>query len=101
MVNGGACMAKGDVHGKEGACMAKGGGMHGEGSMHGKVGGAWQKGASMTKGSVHGRGEGGMRGRRDSHCSRRYASYWNAFLVFLVFVFIFMQFSAKFSLPVC
>ena len=24
---------------------------------------------------------GGMRGRRDGHCSGRYASYWNAFLL--------------------
>ena len=36
-------------------------------------------------GCVHGRGcmydRGGVRGRRDSHCSGRYASYWNAFLL--------------------
>ena len=25
-------------------------------------------------------GEGGMHGRRDGHCSKRYASYFNAFL---------------------
>ena len=25
-------------------------------------------------------GGGGVRGRRDGHCSGRYASYWNAFL---------------------
>ena len=36
-------------------------------------------------GGVHGRGVcmaggGGFRGRRDSHCSGQYASYWNAFL---------------------
>ena len=38
----------------------------------------------MHGGDVHDRGhawQGGMRGRRDGHCSRRYASYWNAFLL--------------------
>ena len=46
-----------------GACMA--GGMHGgRGGMRGR-GHVWR---------------GGMHGRRDSHCSGRYASYWNAFL---------------------
>ena len=35
------------------------------------------------RGCVCGRGhawQGGLRGRRDGHCSGRYASYWNAFL---------------------
>ena len=27
---------------------------------------------------------GSMRGRRDSHCSGRYACYWNAFLLMMV-----------------
>ena len=52
---------------------------------------AWQgnmcgQGACMA-GGVHGRGMcvmgvggGGMRGRRDGHCSGWYASYWNVFL---------------------
>ena len=35
------------------------------------VGHAWQGGACVT---------GGVHGRRDGHCSRRYTSYWNAFL---------------------
>ena len=67
---GGACMAKGGVHGKEGcvwqrrACMA--GGMHG-GGRHVRQGGVWHRGI--------------MRGRRDGYCSGRYASYWNAFLL--------------------
>ena len=73
--------------------------------MHGKGGCAWQegvhgmvkrgvcgkggvvKGACMA-GGMHGREHawwgtcmaGGVYGRRDGHCSRRYASYWNAFL---------------------
>ena len=60
----GACMA--------GACVV-GGGMCGRGCV-------WQ-GVCVT-GGVCGRG-GGMRGRRDGHCSGRYASYWNAFLLHL------------------
>ena len=52
----GVCMA-GDMRGR-GACMA--------GGMHGGGGHAWQ---------------GGVHGRRDGHCSDRYASYWNAFLL--------------------
>ena len=31
---------------------------------------------------VHGKGN--VRGRRDGHCSGRYASYWNAFLFYSV-----------------
>ena len=38
----------------------------------------------MARGGMHGQGScvagGGVRGRRDGHCSGRYASYWNAFL---------------------
>ena len=33
----------------------------------------------------HGGGEGGLRGRRDGHCSGRYTSYWNAFLLGNIF----------------
>ena len=38
----------------------------------------------MAKGGMHdegGRLWQGVRGRRDGHCSGRYASYWNAFLL--------------------
>ena len=45
-------------------------------SVHGR-GHVWQ-GVCMA-GGMHGRGV-CMRGRRDGHCSGRYASYWNAFL---------------------
>ena len=55
------------MHGRE-ACMA--GGMHGRG--------ACVAGRSMWWGGVW---QGGVRGRRDGHCSRWYASYWNAFLL--------------------
>ena len=48
------------------------GGMHGRGAC--VAGGhAWQ-GVCML---------GGMHGKRDCHCSGRYASYWNAFLLFV------------------
>ena len=30
------------------------------------------------------RGGGGVRGRREGHCSGRYASYWNAFLSLMI-----------------
>ena len=80
-----------------GGCMA--GGMHGRGRGHtwkGHVrsvlgrGHAWQgEGVCMAGGMrelcMVGGGrpawQGGMRGRRDGHCSGRYASYWNAFLL--------------------
>ena len=41
------------------------------GGMHGG-------GESMADGGMH--GGGGMHGKRDDHCSRQYAFYWNAFL---------------------
>ena len=41
----------------------------------------------MLSGGHAWRGGGGMQGRRDSHCSGRYASYWNAFLSFLWLLF--------------
>ena len=98
MVKGGMC-GKGDIHGKggmhgKGVMCGRGhtwggmcgGGMHGKGDMHGR-GHAWQghewQGLCMA-GGMHG-GE-GRHGRRDGHCSGRYASYWNAFLFNLVFV---------------
>ena len=63
-------------------------------SVHG---GGWHEwwGWHAWQGSIHGRGvvwqghvlqgvcmagRGGLRGRRDSHCSGLYASYWNVFL---------------------
>ena len=62
------------------------GGVRGRGSMHGR-GVYMVGGACMVVGCVLGgmcdRGPcmaGGMGGRRDGHCSGRYASYWNAFL---------------------
>ena len=59
-----------------------------KGGMHGEGGYAWQ-GVYMAGACVVGeggrehawQGGGGMHGWRDSHCSRRYASYWNAFLL--------------------
>ena len=65
----GACMVGGGVYGRGGM---HGGGMHGWGGVVGVVwwGHAWQ-GACMV---------GDMHGRRDGHCNRWYASYWNAFL---------------------
>ena len=50
-----------------------GGGVHGRGAC--MVGGCMAGGACQGVGMV-----GGGHGRRDSHCSGRYASYWNAFL---------------------
>ena len=61
----GACVTKRHVW--PGACVA--GGHAREEGMHG--GHVWQ-GVCMA---------GGMHGRRDGHCSRLYASYWNAFLL--------------------
>ena len=68
-----------------------------QGGMHGRVcvvGGMCGKGAcvvtgmhgGMHSGGVCGGGHagwGGIRGTRDSHCSGRYVSYWNAFLLLL------------------
>ena len=73
------CVAKGGMRGGGGACVA--GGMCGREHVWQEgvwwacmvVGGqAWQ-GACMA-------GAGGEHGRRHGHCSRQYASYWNAFL---------------------
>ena len=62
---GGACVA-GGVCMAGGVCVAEGGSCVAGGY-------AWQEGGAM-----HG---GGMHGRRNGHCSGRYASYWNAFLL--------------------
>ena len=66
------------------------GGMCGRGCMHAR-GHAWQGGGMYGRvcvvGGVCGRGPGvcvaggGVYGRRDDHCSARYASYCNAFLL--------------------
>ena len=53
-------------------------GMHGRGACMAR-GRAWQGGVAWL---------GGMRGRRYGHCSGRYASYWNAFLLSIVKVFM-------------
>ena len=65
---GSVCVAKGACVAKEGACIVKGP----------CVAGACVAGACMAE---------GMRGRRDGHCSGRYASYWNAFLFSFNFKF--------------
>ena len=53
-------------------------------------GDAWQGVVCMVVG-VRGRGcawQGScMRGRRDGHCSERYASYWNDFLLIMIFTY--------------
>ena len=73
-----ACVVKGG-HEWQGACVmvlymvgrqAREGGMHGRG-IHGR-GHMWQ-GVCVAGSDMH--------GRRDGHCSRRYVSYWNAFLL--------------------
>ena len=69
-----ACLWKGGVHGKGGACVAKGGG------ACVVKGGVHFKGAYMARGHAWKGVAGGMRGRRDGHCSGWYPSYWNAFL---------------------
>ena len=100
------------VHREKGVCMVEGhalkrvcvtGGMHGGGHVwwghasHGAcVEGACMAGGMhdrrhMWQGGMCGRGhvwEGGMRGRRDSHCSGRYVSYWNVFLLDIYFLHI-------------
>ena len=65
IVAGGAYVAEAYM---VGGCVA--GGMHG-GGMPGRGG------ACVARGTY---GSGGMRGRRDGHCSRWYASCWNTFL---------------------
>ena len=65
----GMCMAEG-VHG-----MGHGRGMHGRGVCGG---GACVAGGHAWQGHVW---WGGVLGRRDGHCSERYASYWNALLL--------------------
>ena len=76
-MHGGACVAGGRAW--QGACMARGcvaGACVAGGCMAG--GHAWQ-GACMVGGMCG--GEGNACGRRDCHCSGRYVSFWNAFLL--------------------
>ena len=78
-------------------CSQGGEGVLGKGGTCGKGGHVWQRwhawqgacvvGGHAWQGGVSGGGmagracvAGGGHGRRDGHCSRRYASYWNAFL---------------------
>ena len=68
----GRCVWQGGMHGRE-VCVAEG--MHDRGVC--VVGGHVWQGACMAGGM---QGRGCMRGRRDGHCSGRYASYRNAFL---------------------
>ena len=97
---GGVCMVgEGAVHGWgvcmwgvvcgrgcawQGVCMAGGVCAVGGGGGRGMYGGGM-----CGKGCMVGEVGGGVRGRRDGHCSGRYASYWNAFL--LVFIFTMTQ----------
>ena len=46
-------------------------------------------GRACMAGGMHDKGvcvAGGMCGRREGHCSERYASYWNAFLYVEMFI---------------
>ena len=94
----GACMA-GRIHGR-GACMA--GECAWQGDMHGR-------GACMARGVYGGghvwQGAGivgeqawqDMHGRRDGHCSRWYASYWNAFLL-MKYCFKYLKYKLKYHI---
>ena len=52
------------------------------GLEHAWLGCVWGE-SCRARGAMHGRGSmaRGVRGRGDGHCSGRYASYWNAFLL--------------------
>ena len=103
-------MVKGDCAWQRGVCVMRGhvwqGGHVFQGGMNGR-GHAWQE--CVCGGGVHGRGacvagghawQGSMCGRRDSHCSGRYASYWNAFLCLHPFNQHNLPKWPKYSLPV-
>ena len=88
MLGRGVCMAWG--HAWQRVCMAVGAsmaeGMHGRGASM-AWGHAWwgvcMAGGHAWQGGMHDRRVcvvGSVCGRGDSHCSGRYASYWNAFL---------------------
>ena len=92
--------AWGSMHGRghalQGGCAWQGACMAGVCIARGCVAGghAWRGGCMVgacVMGGVHGRGAcmvgGGIHGRRDGHCSERYASHWNAFLFICIFFF--------------
>ena len=66
-------------------CMCGGGcAWQGGHAWQGVVGGMRGRGACMAGGTCMAGGcawQGAMCGRRNGHCSGRYASYWNAFLL--------------------
>ena len=70
---GGVCMAGGMCG--SGTCMA--GGMHGRGY-------AWRGRHAWQGGHVWGVPGGGVHGRKNGNCSGWYASYWNAFLFWII-----------------
>ena len=85
----GACMVVGGMHGCWGACMVAGGHVWLPGGMHGC------QGVCMVAGGVHGCwgvgvcmvGRGACVGYDEIRSmSGRYASYWNAFLLYVVLV---------------
>ena len=55
------------------------------------VGGMRGRGVRMAGGMHVGKGGVGLHGRRDGHCSRWYASYWNAFLFPIEFFAVFTK----------
>ena len=86
-VHGRGCAWQGSVCAwqGEGMCMTGGGAVVAEGAC--VAGGhAWPGRAWWGEGCVAGEAcmAGGVCGRRDGHCSRQYASYWNAFLLHYV-----------------
>ena len=71
----------GKVTFSQASVILSGGGLHARGC-------AWQGVCVCMAGGHAWRGcawQGDMRGRKDGHCSGRYASYWNAFL-FIIFI---------------
>ena len=82
---GGGCVWQGGMYGRGGAWQ---GGRAWQG--HAWQGGMHSMGLCMAGGSVHGGGhawQGGVRGRyyEIRSMSGRYASYWNAFLLFIFY----------------
>ena len=89
----GACVVARGCAWLPGACLVARGhawlpGRHAwqRGGMHGKGGCAWWRGACVVKGGLHGKGGAMHRIGRDTEMrsmSGRYASYWNAFSLFI------------------
>ena len=74
----GACVSRG-VHAlREGVCTARGHVCPGGACMLGEA--CMSGGSCMTRG-MHAQGADTLPHPGDGHCSRRYASYWNAFLL--------------------